>query len=383
MGWSQGRLASWSRGRAGRASLILIATHLGVLAVAALIWLVGSLEAFDDARWLPIALVTVVTVVGAFGLVALFGFWGTPRTAGRSGGEEYESTFSPGVGFALGWLRWLLQLVAIGGLAYPLVLTWGDAKPWQIFGTAAAGELRERVAAMPVPDGWELRSDERDISASELQRERRRLRFDAPDGYGFEDLRAWITGPEWAEGEDGESFGEIRLEYCDPDALSCHAHAVPDEGEPRIFVYANLNETFSAVRVQVQVTYQEPEDLADKVSEALVARYAEIPIPEEWVSFDASAGVANGPWVRMQHGVPEGFGNADFEAWLDDVDTWADFGELTRQPCEEDDDGVLICGDIKVDAYEYLAGSTTADEFLYVGFDPVIQVVDITLRARD
>lgn len=382
MGDSRGRLARWSCGRGGRASLILIATHLGVAAVAMLFWLIGSLEIFDRVRWVPVTLVVIVAVVGSLGLIVFFGVWGTVRTAGRDGGEDYENTFTPGVGYALGWLRWLMQIVAIAGLLCAVVLAWGDAKPWQIFGTEGAGELRERVEAMPVPDGWELTSHERDIPADERQSERRWLRFDVPDGYGADDLRAWITGPEWVEGENGEAFGAIRLEHCDPEDMSCRAQAVPDEGEPRIFVYARVDETFSGTRVEVQVRYREPEDLTEQLGEDLIARFGEMPVPDEWVGFNASAGGGDRLEMGMQYGVPEGFTVEDLEAWLDDADAWADFGGLTREPCEVDEEGMWFCGDIKVDAYDYLLDTTTADEFLSVDFDPATEVVRVVLRAR-
>lgn len=346
--------------------------------VAVLLWLLFSLTVFDAARWLPRAVMTVLMITGSLGLVMIFGFWGTPRTAGRGGGEDYESTFSPGVGIALGVLRWLLQIVAIAGLLSSLIFVWGDAKPWHLFGTEGSIELRERVEAMPVPDGWELTRHDREIPQSELQRERRWLEFDVPDGYEFEDLRSWITGPGWDSG--GQAFGAIRLEYCDPEDQSCRAQAVPDEGEPRFFIYTRLQDRYWGTDVQVQVSYQEPADLAGEVGEDPVARFAEIPVPEEWVGFNASTGGGNQLEIAMRYGVPEGFGAGDLEAWLDDAETWAGFGELTREPCEEDDDGTWMCGDIKVDAYEYHAGTTTADEFLRVDFDPVTQVVDVTLR---
>lgn len=378
---SQGVLERLSRGRAGRAALILIATHLGVVVAAVLLWLLFSLPVFDDARWLPRAVMTILLIVGAFGLVAFFGFWGTPTTAGRGGGEDYESTFNPRAGLTLGWLRWLLQIVAIAGLFFPLLFVWGDAKPWHLFGTEASGELRDRVEAMPVPTDCELTSHEREIPQSELQHERHRLTFDAPGGYEFDDLRSWITGAEWAEGEEGEAFGEIELQYCDPEDQSCRAQAVPADGEPRFFVYAGLHARYSGASVEVQVTYREPVDLAGEAGEDALARFAQIPVPQDWVGFNAATGGGRQPEISMQYGVPEGFEAGDLEAWLDDADRWAGFGELTREPCEEYDDGTWSCDGIKVDAEDYLAGTTTADEFLRVGYDPATQVVSITLRV--
>ena len=377
---SEGVLERLSRGQVGRAALILIATHLAVVVIAVLLWLLFSLPTFDEVRWLPRAVMTAVLVVGSVGLVVFFGFWGTPRTAGRGGGEDYEITFSPRAGLALGWLRWLLQIIAVAGLFFALLFVWGGAKPWHIFGTAASGELRERVGAMPVPEDWELTSHVREIPHSELQRERHRLSFDLPEGYEFEDLRAWVTGPGWAEGEDGEAFGEIELQYCDPQDRSCRAQAVHDGGEPRCFVHATLDRRYSGAGVRVQVTYQEPADLAAEAGEHLVARYAQIPVPEDWVGFDASAGGGRQPELFMLHGVPESFGTGDLDAWLDDAETWADFGELTRDPCSMEHDGTWLCSGIKVDADDDLAGTTTADEFLRVDYDPVTQVVGINLR---
>lgn len=378
---SQGVLERLSCGHGGRAALILVATHLGVVLVAVLLWLLFSLPVFDGGRWLPWAVMTVLLVVGSFGVVVVLGFWGTPKTAGRDGGEDYERTFSPRAGLALGWLRWLLQIVTIAGLVFPLIFVWGDAKPWHVFVTEASGELRERVEAMPVPDDWELTSHEREIPQSEQRREQHRLIFDVPDGYEFEDLRSWITGPEWVEGQDGEAFGKIELQYCDPADQSCRAQAVPEEDEPRFFVDTRLHDRYSGTSVEVQVTYQEPADIAAEVGEDALARFAQIPIPQDWVGFNPSTGGGNQLDISMRYGVPEDFEASDLKAWLGDTEAWAGFGELAREPCAEGDDGTWLCGDIKVDAYDQQAGTTAPDDFLHVGYDPATQVVSITLRV--
>lgn len=77
------------------------------------IWLLGLWSIFDDLRLIPQVVSVVVAVVCVLGLFVRFGFWGTARTFGVGYGENLSETFSSRVGFALGWLRWFVQIVAV------------------------------------------------------------------------------------------------------------------------------------------------------------------------------------------------------------------------------------------------------------------------------
>src|SRR5699024_8784691 len=67
--------------------------------------------------------------------------------------------------------------------------------------------------------------------------------YRVPASFDFADLRAWMTGPTWADNPSGASFGVVRLEYCKPDSGTCKLHLAPEGTEPpEYFVTARLQE---------------------------------------------------------------------------------------------------------------------------------------------
>lgn len=85
-----------------------------------------------------------------------FEFWGTPATIGRGGGEDYVGTFKPLTGFALGWLRWFMQIVLVFIILVPTVMTVENVRSWHLIGTDELDRLPDRAATIPVPADWTL-----------------------------------------------------------------------------------------------------------------------------------------------------------------------------------------------------------------------------------
>src|SRR5690625_1391888 len=106
-------LAAMSRGSGQRAAGILVVVHLVLACIAWGLWFFGLLPIFDDLHWIPATLAVAFFVVSLGITFVGFGVWGTPKTGGRDYGEDYEETFSPGVGVALVWLCWFLQIVLV------------------------------------------------------------------------------------------------------------------------------------------------------------------------------------------------------------------------------------------------------------------------------
>ena len=125
--FSQDFLARVSRGRPGRAALVLVAAHLGVVVLAAGAWAIGLAPVFDHARWVPIVLVSVVAAVTVLPMYLLFGFTGTLANHGVGSGEDYGEAFGPAAGMALLLLRWVMQLVMVAGVLAALAFTVVDA----------------------------------------------------------------------------------------------------------------------------------------------------------------------------------------------------------------------------------------------------------------
>lgn len=326
--------------------------------VALGLWAVGMIPVFDGARWIPITVVTASGLVVIYYLMLKFGVWRTYTIGTRDYGEEYMKTFSPGVGFGLGWLRWFMQLVMCCGIFVAMWLTWADARWWWLFGTAETRALPERAAAMPVPADWQVtyreQKSDHDNSHPNSTIDRR---FDVPVGYTFQDMKTWLVSSRWEVGPDERSPGDLVLEYCRPESGRCWARMIPEPGRhPEYFVDADYDPALDAgdhPEVRLRLTYREYVEPEWEVSEETVNRAALIPIPAGWIRLDADATVTqNGEEFDARYRVPETFTRQDLEDWMTGS-TWTDppsgqsFGDirLTR-PCGESHSGDYLCSAI-------------------------------------
>lgn len=366
MNWLTDDLATLSGGSGRRAAAILVTVHLLAGAVAVGLWAIGLLRIFDDVRWIPTTIVAVYAIVASLGLLLRFGFWGIAATAGRSGGEDLERTFSPGAGFALGWLRWLLQLVAVAILTYAGVMTYANVRPWHLFGAEELDELSELAASMPVPDDWTLVDTEAtdtgfpafmDGPEGTEPTGHVEQTFEVPASYSFDDLKAWLASPEWAEAPRGASFGAIQVEHCVSERTRCDARRVPPPGEqPVHFLRATLDEPSfdgDVAEVEVRLDLRPYVDPDWEVSDETVERAMAIPIPSDWVRYSILEEETNsGDSFAQFFGVPETFTADDLEAWLHgpswtDPETGEAFGAIEVEPCREVGvDGHHLCSAI-------------------------------------
>lgn len=358
MQWRSDDLATMSGGNGWRGAAILVVAHLVAGVVAVGLWAFGLLSVFDDLRWIPIGLVATYGLVATVTLLLRFGFWGTSVTLSRSGGEDLESTFSPGVGFGLGWLRWLMQIVLVFIVVFALLLTLGNAQWWQLAGTAELDRLPDLADSIPVEEDWELVDSEATGTGipdfmdgpqgPEVEGYVERI-YEVPASYTFDDLRGWLEHPNWDAGPD--AFGAIRIESCRRDSGRCTAHLVPAGLEPEYFVRATLREpSFAAgeTEVRIRVTFREYVEPDWDVSDETIERARTIPVPDEWTraSFTAET-TNNGEKVTQFFGVPDSYTRDDLEAWLagprwTDPDGGETFGEIeVDTPCREVGPGEL------------------------------------------
>jgi hypothetical protein len=221
-----GLLHRLSGGRGGRAALVLVGSHLGLAAVVALLWFVGLAPVFDGWRWVVAVLASAVYLVGVPWLVTAFGFWGVGVNSGQDGGDQHTD-FSPGVAFGLGWLRWALQIVTIGGAFLLLLLIWTDMRWWHLFGDPRVDDLPATAATIPVPQDWTpdgVSEGDRPMGPPQGVY---RQDFEVPLDYRYDDLERWFTSADW----DG-TIGPLRAVECEKDLEDCEAELVPPPGEP-------------------------------------------------------------------------------------------------------------------------------------------------------
>src|SRR5690625_4310942 len=134
---------SLGSGLGGASSLIVALLVLACVAWG--FWFFGLLPIFDHLHWIPATLSVAFVLVSLVLTFGAFGMWGTPKTGGRDYGEDYEETFSPRVGMALGWLRWFLQIVLVFLMFVPTAMTVLNIRWWHLAGTEeldAPPELR-------------------------------------------------------------------------------------------------------------------------------------------------------------------------------------------------------------------------------------------------
>lgn len=392
MKWLTADLAELTGGHGGRAALILIAAHVVLPLFTFALWALGLLPVFDDLRWIPIVVVSLYAAVMFVGLFVRFGAWGTARSFFRDVGEEYMETFSPRVGFGLGWLRWFMQIVAAFIILFPLVMTWANTRWWELAGTEELDALPARAAAIPIPDDWELQrtsASETGIpefmfqttstsSAPEGNVERV---YDVPTRYTADDLKKWLSSSKWEKKPDGNAFGEIQLEKCTSQPDRCDARLKTGH-QPEYFIHATAYKNTSAdypSSVKVRLTYEKYEPPDWDVSEATIERAREIPIPSDWIRYKVKAQTTRGDEsFSRYYRVPESFTRDDLESWFKgsmwtDSDSGKPFGELDVNSCREigEDDGYLCTA--------YVAGTDRTANNSYTG---PVEVVKASLDSN-
>ncbi len=354
-------LSEMARGRASRAAGILVLAHLvpGVAMLA--LWLIGLAPIFDGgARWILRVIVIVVGLGSILALFIWFGFWGTIASGNQDHGEEYTESFSGGAGYALGWLRWLMQLVAVALVTYIGIGIWVNVRMWNFTGTDELRALQGRFDAIPVPDSW--RPDgEIDASGHGLSGIARwpsgdrpnghvRRYYEVPASYTFDDLKRWMYGPAWATGRGGRTFGAIAVEGCRAAEKSCRARLVPGPGgHPEHFITADLRTGDGGSRpstVRLNLSYEQYAEPDYEVSAETVARAQAIPVPTTWVRHtDVTEGTThNGDSFTHWYTAPDDTTDADIRAWLAGPrwtapTTGTPFGPITVDYCKRDTSG--------------------------------------------
>lgn len=228
-----GLLAKLSRGNPKLAPWVLIGVHLLPVAIVVLIWWIGLSPVFDNIHWIPGILATIIAVAVPLPMMYAFGFWGVGAASGQDGGDQFDGDFTPLVAFGLGWLRWLLQLVMIGGVMVGTILIWLDFRPWYVLTSPEIDAMPSEVAAMPIPPDWEevgepsddWKTDHMSYTKPHAQF---RAYFYAPVSY--EEMVKWVNDTTaW----ENSRFGAIDRIDCDASLEWCDAERVPAPGEPR------------------------------------------------------------------------------------------------------------------------------------------------------
>lgn len=239
-----GLLGRLSNGNPRLAPWVLIGAHLLPLAVVVLVWYIGLSPMFNGIHWIPAVVATVVAVGMPLPLMYAFGFWGVGVNSGRDGGDQFEGDFSPGVAFGLGWLRWLLQLITIGGMILAAIFIWMDFRPWYLLSSPEIDAMPQDIATMPIPDGWERVGEpsddwKKDHLAYTKPHAQLEETFYAPVTY--EQMKAWASDTAtW----DQSTFGPIENVDCDVSLQWCDAERAVAHGQPREYTMTfRWNET--------------------------------------------------------------------------------------------------------------------------------------------
>ena len=370
-----GLLGRLSQGRGGRAVLVLIGAFLAPVLLCGLVWLLGLVPVFAYARWIPIGLVVIVGLVSIAVLFAAFGVWGVGANSGQDAGDQFTGDFRPLVAFGLGWLRWFMQIVMIGGIVLAFVAVWTDLRWWRLASTPEIDALPARAATMPVPAAWTpagtATGDDPDNPYPNGYVERR---YDVPAGYTYARMKKWMSGPGWADG-----LGALQAQRCDSAATHCTAELTPAPGDlPQYTVHAWFTRALSGgdtPGIRLRLTYAEydPAKAAEvDVSRETLRRAALIPVPAGWNRFDVSGEPSGSGENHVQtFAVPESYTGADLKAWLTGP-AWTHpargeaFGAVEMSyPCKRLDDHYL-CSMI-VPATENSAGPV---ESLLVSYAP-------------
>lgn len=358
-------IARLSGGRGGRAALLLVGIHLGVVVVACAIWAAALPLVDPDVRLLPRIAAVVIDVPLAFAAMLWLGGWGVGAASGQGWGENYADTFRVRTAVGLGFLRWFLQIVMVGVCFLAAVFTWMNARPFVLIGTDEIRSLPGRAERMPVPPEWHLLGTEKhDDGGIPTPNGSYELEYAVPEGTRFDEMRAWLTGSGW-DAAFGD-VGRMALQWCDPEEGSCSAQVRPASHEPaEFFVRARTRERYDGQsQIEVQLSYQQYVAPDLDVSGALKDQLNRVPAEESWVSYDSDGEKTDsGEVAHLRFGVPGDFGRDDLEAWMASS-AWArpregkPFGaiELDRPCADVLEDGQWSCHAHVVGTYPHRAG---------------------------
>lgn len=347
-------LGRLSGGRGGRAVLVLIGFFLAPVLVCAVIWLIGLIPIFGDARWIPGIPGAVFAVLAILWLFYAFGWWGTGTAT--AGGDQFDRDFSLPVAFGLGWLRLFLQIVMVGGCVLVIIAVWMDLRPWRLLSTPEIDALPARAASMPIPADWKPTGTETgDDSENPAPNGYYQRRYDVPAGYTFERMRTWLTGPQWADDPDGDSFGALEMPHCDADSGHCRAELRPVRGSHPEYVVDALYSAPLAegetpeIRLRLEYAEYDPGQAPEaELTDETRARAALIPIPATWHRYNASADTSdNGENFVQSFDLPRSYTGRDLKAWLAGPSwthpaTGPAFGKIRMSyPCRHESDHYL------------------------------------------
>lgn len=255
-----GLLGRLSRGHFGRACLVLVVANLVPVLVVGLLWAIGISPAFDGIFWIPALLASVVYVASVLWLMRAFGFWGVGAASGIDGGDQFEGDFTPGQAFALGWLRWAMQIVMIGVPFVLVAMLWVGVRWWHISPGPEIRAVPDKATDIPVPGDWhETGTTEKRPEWSTHHGSYVRS-FDLPDGYTYGDVRAWFSSAPWEE-----TLGRLEEAECSTDIERCTADIAPAPGENLSYsleVWYNDNSIVEDLppSLRVKLVYHVPED---------------------------------------------------------------------------------------------------------------------------
>lgn len=223
-------LADLTGRRAWLGALVLIAAYLTPVAAAWVVVRAAQAGAFGDTTWLGSTLALTLGLGLFLALTVRFGGWFQLV----SFGEEYMESFRPLAGFALGWLRFFVQVAAFIAVVWLAGDADDPAKAAQMNDTNTAA-LPAYARRAPIPEGWEPVHKPSLHQNEYLGRPNATysLSFIVPGSYRLSDVEAWMNGSAWAAGADGtEPFGSLSDVECDSEYDTCAARVTPRAGDP-------------------------------------------------------------------------------------------------------------------------------------------------------
>ena len=228
-----GLLGRLSKGNPKLAPWVLIGAHLLPVAVVVLIWYGGLSPIFNGIHWIPAVVATVVAVGLPLPMMYAFGFWGVGVSSGIEGGDQFEGDFAPNVAFGLGWLRWLLHVIAIGGMVLAAILIWMDFRPWHLVSSPQIDAMPQELASMPIPKDWERvgdLSDDWKKGHLAYTKPHAQLEVSFYTPLSYEEMKTWAhDSAAWKQSK----FGAIANIECDDSLQWCDAERTVVQGKPR------------------------------------------------------------------------------------------------------------------------------------------------------
>jgi len=232
---------------ASKAAYILIIAHILPPIILTGIWLISTIPYLESLSFFGLIIKALGLLSLLLGILfvtmsfAAFGFWGTVITSGRGSDNDSLEYFSPGKGYMLGWLRWLLQLVMIGGMLFPILLTANNIRMWQVLPNPENRiGLTAKTVQLPakVPAEWKLKyakNGPSDWPASDSFSYS--MTYTLPEDSEFTQVKDWVTTANWQE-----VFGSpVRKTVCDVDIEDCTLYFAK---KPNVSATSDLQDKF-------------------------------------------------------------------------------------------------------------------------------------------